>query len=236
MPFATREFLHNRILSFCGKITWLLNNVAGIKIEFRGLEKLPPPPFIIAPKHQSQADGLVMLAHFQNIAYVIGGAVENYPFVGQILEKSGAMIVDMGGRRKRGKRIREASPQHIAALRNLMIFPEGGLIRLEERVRLKPGVCKFQETTNWPIVPIATNSGLFWAAEDFKKEKGTIIYEILDPIEAGQSRTETLEKLGKALFDNSKRLIDEAVAINPNLSQANSIWPTEINHISRYDN
>lgn len=49
-----------------------LMKLCGIKPEVRGRERLPPPPFIVAPKHSSYGDGFLMYVQFDDVAFVTG--------------------------------------------------------------------------------------------------------------------------------------------------------------------
>src|SRR5262245_6883042 len=41
---------------------WLLRYVCGIKVEYRGLEKIPPGALLVASKHQSTWETFALLA------------------------------------------------------------------------------------------------------------------------------------------------------------------------------
>ena len=43
-------------------MVWAMRDVAGIRIEVRGRDRLPPAPFILAPKHASYGDGFSIYA------------------------------------------------------------------------------------------------------------------------------------------------------------------------------
>ena len=233
--FLKPHQVRHGIVLFCRSVVWALEHIGGVKVEFKGLEKLPKPPFIIAAKHQSWGDGICMVAKFGDVAFVVGAFVEQYPFTKGILKKAGAMVVEFDKGHKRGKRISTAFNNHASDERIILIYPEGGMIPLDKRVIYKSGVYKFQNATKWPIVPIATNLGLYWPTDSVKKEQGIAINEVLEPIEAGLSRSELLQKIEQVLNDNSKRLFHEAIEKRPELSQANIIWPDEINHQTFYE-
>ncbi|HEX3407926.1 MAG TPA: 1-acyl-sn-glycerol-3-phosphate acyltransferase, partial [Caulobacteraceae bacterium] len=52
------------------RMLWAEHWIAGIKIDVKGKERLPPGAFIVAAKHHSWGDGFVMFAHLDNLAFV----------------------------------------------------------------------------------------------------------------------------------------------------------------------
>lgn len=74
-----------------------LMKLCGIKPEARGKERLPPAPFIVAPKHSSYGDGFMMYVQFDDVAFVTGDHLERFPLVPKVLEKLGAIVIDNCG-------------------------------------------------------------------------------------------------------------------------------------------
>ena len=50
---------------------WLLRVVCGIKVEFRGLAKIPPGPLLVAAKHQSLWETFALLLILSDPAYIM---------------------------------------------------------------------------------------------------------------------------------------------------------------------
>jgi 1-acyl-sn-glycerol-3-phosphate acyltransferase len=63
---------------------------------------------------------------------------------------------------------------------------------------------------NLPVVPVATNLGVFWPQEEFTKNPGRATVEFLDPIQPGLGRGEFLAKLEAAVETRSQELIAQA--------------------------
>jgi 1-acyl-sn-glycerol-3-phosphate acyltransferase len=85
-----------------------------------------------------------------------------------------------------------------------------------------------QEACGLPVLPIATNLGLFGSCEDFVKEAGQATNQILEPIPAGLGTDEFMTRLENVLETASSRLCAEGQATHPNLSQAGVEWVTEM--------
>jgi 1-acyl-sn-glycerol-3-phosphate acyltransferase len=61
-----------------------------------------------------------------------------------------------------------------------------------------------------PVVPVATNLGLFWRQQAFIKHPGRATVEFLEPIPPGLGRGEFLARLEGAIETRSQELIAEA--------------------------
>ncbi len=186
----------------------------GIQPEARGREKLPPAPFIIAPKHSSYGDGFLMYAQFDDLAFVTGDHLERFPLVPRVLEKIGAIVVDNCGGPEARKDLADSFAAAAEQKRVVLIYPEGNLARVGEKFRYRSGVWHMQEASGWPVVPVATNMGLRWQCEDWEKSPGPAVIEFLDPIPPGLPKDEFLARLEEAVESNTLRLQDEGRAWN----------------------
>ena len=66
-------------------------------------------------------------------------------------------------------------------------------------------------------MPVALNSGLFWPRRAFIRRPGTVVVEILEPIEPGLDKQTFLALLRERIEAVSDRLLDEALAQDPTL-------------------
>src|SRR5471032_1542371 len=83
----------------------------------------------------------------------------------------------------------------LARNRQLVIFPEGTRRPAGAEPRYKFGVAHLYAATGVPCVPIALNSGLFWPRRSIRLRPGTVLVEILDPIQPGLDKDEFFERL-----------------------------------------
>ena len=61
-----------------------------------------------------------------------------------------------------------------------------------------------------PVVPVATNLGLFWPQMAYEKRPGTAVIEFLEPIQPGFGKAEFMARLEAAVETRSQELIAEA--------------------------
>src|SRR5436853_7692047 len=79
---------------------WLLRVICAIKVEYRGLEKIPDGPLIVASKHQSMWETFALLQFFDQPLFILKRELKWIPFFGWYLIKTDMIGVDRraGGR------------------------------------------------------------------------------------------------------------------------------------------
>lgn len=184
--------------------------LAGIRIQVRGRERLPAGAFIIASKHQSWGDGFATYDQFDDLAFVTGDHLEKFPLLGTVLRKLGAIVVNNCGGRQARNALKDRSADAHAAGRKILIYPEGNLAKVGQKFRYRSGVWHMYRDFNMPVVPLATNLGLFWPQTAFAKKPGTATLEFLAPIPTGLGKAEFLARLEAAVEGKTAELIAEA--------------------------
>lgn len=184
--------------------------LAGIRLQVRGRERLPPGGFIIASKHQSWGDGFATYDQFDDIAFVTGDHLEKFPLLGTVLRKLGAIVVNNCGGREARESLKQRGADAHGEGRKILIYPEGNLARVGEKFRYRSGVWHMYRDFDMPVVPLATNLGLFWPRDESRKSPGTATLEFLDPIPTGLGKVEFLSRLEAAVEGRTAELIAEA--------------------------
>ena len=184
--------------------------LAGIRIEVRGRERLPSGAFIIASKHQSWGDGFATYDQFDDLAFVTGDHLEKFPLLGTVLRKLGAIVVNNCGGREARDSLKQSGATAHAEGRRILIYPEGNLAKVGEKFRYRSGVWHMYRDFDMPVVPLASNLGLFWPQEAYEKHPGTATLEFLDPIPTGLTKDEFLARLEAVVEDRTAELIAEA--------------------------
>lgn len=181
---------------------WLLRHVAGIRVEFRGLENIPPGPLLVAAKHQSALETLALCVVFPEFAYILKRELLFIPVVGWHLSRGGMVAIDRSkGTRAMGL-MNAAAADAIARGRQLIIFPEGTRRPVGAPPVYKQGLSHLYGALGVPCLPVALNTGLFWPRRGFVRRPGTAVIEFLPPIPAGMPRAafqaEILERIEAA--------------------------------------
>ncbi|ESQ94314.1 lysophospholipid acyltransferase family protein [Asticcacaulis benevestitus] len=183
---------------------------AGIKLELRGRENIPDVPVIFACKHHSWGDGFCIYSQFDDLAFVTGDHLEKYPMMSTLLSKLGAIVVNNCGGIEARKNLASRSADAAKDGRSILIYPEGHLNSPGTYRRYRSGVWHMANNFNMPVVPVATNLGLFWQETRYKKKSGTAVLEFMEPIAPGMSKDEFLNTLRDRIEQRSQELISEA--------------------------
>ena len=189
---------------------WLLRWIVGTRMEVRGREKLPPPPYLVASKHQSAWDTFALIPIFSDPAMVMKWELSLIPFYGWFSRKFEHVFV----RRDRGpsalRDLIHDAKDRAAASREVVIFPEGTRKSPGAEPDYKSGAVALYEGLGLPCVPVALNSGLYWPRRKLLRYPGTIVVEILDPLPPGLPRREFKHLLQDRIEATAARLILEA--------------------------
>ncbi|MBI0433535.1 lysophospholipid acyltransferase family protein [Roseomonas sp. KE0001] len=201
-----RRLLRRYVQGWARLMLFLLRVVCGIRLAVTGRENLPEGPVVIAAKHQSAYDTIVWLALLPEPVYVLKQELLRIPAWGWMARHYGAVAVDRTGGAAALKRMVRQASQALAAGDQIVIFPEGTRTAPGQRVPYLPGVVALASASGAPVVPAATDSGLFWGRRAFAKWPGTIHVAILPPLPPGLSRAQLIARLTDAIETESDRL------------------------------
>jgi 1-acyl-sn-glycerol-3-phosphate acyltransferase len=188
----------------------LLRRLVGLGWELRGREHLPAGGAIVAMKHQSAWDTIVLPLIFPDPAVVLKRELLWIPVYGWFVRRAAAIPVDRGAGAAALRRMVAAARGPARAGRQIVIFPEGTRTAVGTRLPYQPGVAALYRQLDLPLVPVAVSSGLFWGRRAFLKRPGRIVAEILPPIPAGQERRAALAELERRIETATARLVAEA--------------------------
>ncbi|RKQ95511.1 lysophospholipid acyltransferase family protein [Maricaulis maris] len=195
----------------CRTVRALMKWVLGAPVEVRG----PVPtgrPVIIAAKHQSWADGFLMMAVMGDINFVIGNEISKFPLIGRIVRASGATMVNSPGLTGAQGALADAIKRAADDPRPLLIYPEGRLPEVGESYRYRKGVHLMYETLGRHVVPVATNTGLRWPQNRWRKHPGPAVIEFLGDIPPGLPRDDFLPRLKMTIETRTRALEAEGQA------------------------
>lgn len=189
---------------------WLMRVVCGTRVEFRGLEKIPPGPLLVAAKHQSAWETFALLSLFADPVFILKRELEWIPLFGWFLWKGEMIPIDRGARAQALAAMTVRAQAALAEGRQIIIFPEGTRRAPGAEPAYKHGVAHLYAAAGVPCLPIALNSGLFWRRRSFRRYPGTIRVEILDPIPPGLSKQAFFDRLRHDIETATNRLMEES--------------------------
>lgn len=190
----------------------LLAAVCGLRYEFRGGAAMPKGPVIVAAKHQSAFETFAFHMLLDDPAYVLKRELTWIPFFGWYLAKTGVIAIDRSAGTKALKAMVKGGEAAAAAGRPIIVFPEGTRTPPGERQPYHSGVAMLYGALKVPVVPVALNSGLYWARRSFLKRPGTIVIEALPAIAPGLDRKTLMAELEARIETATDALIAEGRA------------------------
>lgn len=189
---------------------FLLRVICNTRVEYRGVEKIPKGPLLVAAKHQSMWETFALLQFFEQPLFILKRELTWIPVFGQFLTKAGMIAVERGGGpRSLIKTLRQAGAE-VRKGRQLVIFPEGTRMPVGAPPHYKAGVAQIYLDSAVPCLPVALNSGLFWPRRTFMRYPGTLVVEFLDPLPPGLPRDEFLVRIRTVIEDATNRIVDAA--------------------------
>jgi 1-acyl-sn-glycerol-3-phosphate acyltransferase len=197
---------------------WLLEKLCGLKVEFRGVENVPPGGYILAAKHQSFLETFALLGHARDFAIIFKRQLVWIPLFGLYLVGARQIAIDRSHGRAALSQIIAQARDVLGAGRQIMIYPEGTRRPPGAPPRYKYGVAAIYAGNSAPCVPVALNTGLYWGRRDSTRRPGVAVIEYLPPIPPGLDRDAFFRRLESAMEEASARLNEEAVAADPRLA------------------
>ena len=193
----------------------LLRTIVGLDHEIRGLDRLPSGGCIVAMKHQSAWDVLIVPVVLRDPACVLKRELLFVPFYGWYAGRAGSIAIDRTAGASALRRMVAAARPVAAQGRPIVIFPEGTRVAPGAHVPYLPGVAALYQALALPLVPAAVNSGYFWGRRAFVKRPGRIILEFLEPIPPGRPRRQVPVELEQRIETATAALLREAEAAAP---------------------
>lgn len=226
-----RKMMMASLRRYSRVMVWGMRRIAGIDVRVTGHEHIPADgPVIIAAKHQSYGDGFVVFSQFFDLSFVTGDAITKFLFIGRILTKMNAVVINNCGGEDQRKKMAETSAIVREQGRRLLIYPEGHLSKIGTQHKYRKGVYHLYKDFGCPVVPLASNLGQRWNQNDWVKHPGRADLEFLPPIMPGLGKEEFMARLETDIETRSIALLDldNLGALNPD-----DIGKTEENDVAR---
>ena len=210
------------VQAWCRSSLWLTRRVAGIRVEVRGLERIPPGGLLVASKHQSFLETFALIAVLDDPAFILKRELMWIPFVGWFLAKIGMVPIDRGARSLALVEMNRRARAEVAKGRQILIFPEGTRRQPGAEPAYKYGVAHLYRSLEVPCVPVALNAGLFWPRRSFVRRPGTVVIEFGEPIPPGLDRDVAFAEIRTRIETGSRRLLADAATAGGELPSASA--------------
>lgn len=188
--------------------------ILGLDYELRGTEYMPgnDQTYIIASKHYSAYETLHIFRLFHHPAVILKKELLSLPLFGWFLRRMEVIAVDRGRGATAVNSLFDGARKVQGQKRPIVIFPQGTRVRVDASVQEKPykaGLVKLYTEFNFPIVPVAINSGLYWPRNSFWKKSGTVIIQFLPHIPPGLPPQDVMQMVETTIETASDKLIEE---------------------------
>ncbi len=201
-------------------VVLLLRLIVGLDHRVLGLDRLPAGGCIVAMKHQSAWDAILLPVVLDDPAPVVKRELLLLPIYGWYMARAGAIAIDRKAGAAALRPMIAATRQAAAEQRPIVIFPQGTRVMPGASAPYQPGVFALYQALSLPLVPAAVNSGLFWGRRSFLKRPGCITLEFLEPIPPGWPRRRLMAELEARIEAATAALEQQAEAEQHGLAAA----------------
>lgn len=211
LPFALIGGRSAAILvcrGYCKWVCWTAGWMVGIKTEYRG--EIPTGDVLIAAKHQSFFDILMIYAAIPRGKFIMKQELVWTPFVGWYAYLIGCVPVDRGKRGAAIKGMLEQAKDARFAGGQLVIFAQGTRVAAGAKKPYKIGAGALYAELGLPCVPAATNVGVFWPRHAVLRKPGLAVVEFLPQIAPGMAMGEYMKVIEAQIETASDKLMAEA--------------------------
>lgn len=180
---------------------------ADITYTVGGGENISNTQTIYAIRHESAWETF-MIGYFVRFPiFILKKDLVYLPILGSVLKIICAISIDRNAAVKSLKRaINILKGLSDNEKRSIVIFPEGTRAPSGEHIEIKRGVALLYKSINCQVVPVVHNAGKFWPRRGFFKKPGNIEINFLNPIPAGLSTDDFMEKLSLSFYNEVERL------------------------------
>lgn len=172
-----------------------LKYIAGITIEIRGHQYMQQSNAIYASKHQSALETYILSNYLKTASFILKKELTYVPIFGWAQSFYGMIAVDRSAGGATLKRMLKDVKERLKKGRPVIIFPEGTRTKPEMTTQYKPGLVFLYQNIDAPVIPVALNTGFFWAKKSFLRRPGKVIFEFMEPMPKGLEKKEFMEKL-----------------------------------------
>jgi 1-acyl-sn-glycerol-3-phosphate acyltransferase len=181
--FASAQRLHRIARHWSHTVLALLRAICGLSYRLRGQDNLLGGPYVLVCKHQSAWETIALPGILPlEQSWVLKRELMRIPFYGWALKALNPIAINRATARTAMKQLLTEGAKSLAEGRSVLIFPEGTRVPVGERRAFSIGGAMLAEKNHVPLVPIAHNSGVFWARRGMMRDAGCVDIVIGNPI------------------------------------------------------
>lgn len=186
---------------------WSAGWMVGIKTEIRGT--VPQSEVIVAAKHQSFLDILMIFAALPQAKFIMKKELMWTPVIGIYAKRLGCIPVDRGRRGAAIAKMVQDVAREFSEPGQLVIYPQGTRVAPGVAAPYKVGSGVLYGALGQPCIPVATNVGALWPRKGLMRYPGHGVVEFLDPIAPGLERDTFMQELEQRIETRSDQLLQD---------------------------
>ncbi|QUS35903.1 lysophospholipid acyltransferase family protein [Falsirhodobacter algicola] len=185
--------------AYCRWVLWTARALLGL--EGRILGEVPTGPVLVAAKHQSFLDVILLFHALPQPRFIMKSDLARLPLFGWYTRRLGCIPVSRGGGAEAVARLLDAA----GGEGQIVIYPQGTRVPVGDIAPYKYGVAALYAHLGRPCVPAATNAGRVWP-RGVRRHAGVAVMEFLPPIAPGLAAEDVLQLLERRIEAASNRL------------------------------
>ncbi len=170
------------VVSWTRLIMFFARIILRITIEIEGRENIPKTPCVVLANHQSELETYVLQTLFTPTSTILKKELLRIPFFGWGLRLLKPIAIDRSNQKQALKQVQQQGKLRLMQGRSVLVFPEGTRVAKGERKKYAKSGANLAMTAAVPIVPVAHNTGDYWANGNRVKRSGTVRFVIGKPI------------------------------------------------------
>ncbi|MEM9707830.1 MAG: lysophospholipid acyltransferase family protein [Pseudomonadota bacterium] len=204
----SRDWAFRACKTFCRFTLWSARWMVGIETEVRG--PVPTGEVMIASKHQSFLDIILIFLHVPRGKFIMKRELIWAPVIGQYALRLGCVPVDRGKRGVAIARMLADVAKNPDKAGQLIIYPQGTRVAPGDYRPYKAGTGALYEDIGQTCAMAATNVGLFWPRRGIWRKPGLAVVEFLEPVAPGMEKRAFMDHLENKIEARSNALMREA--------------------------
>ena len=184
-----------------------LQIICGITYEINGIQNIPNKAVIIASKHQSTFETLLLFKYIKNSIFIHKRELFFIPIFGLYLKKINMISINRADGPNAIRKMLNKVNAKIKTGNSIIIFPEGTRKKPGEIPNYKTGIAGIYKESEADVLPVAVNSGNYWPKHTFIKKSGKITIAFLKIIPSKLDKKVFLEKIESAIEKETKKII-----------------------------
>lgn len=190
LPYKARCFV---IMLWMQVILWLALIFCGIRHQVEGKENIPSQAVIILSAHQSTWETFFLPLLFNHPAIILKQELLKMPFFGWGLRLLEPIAINRRNKSSAMQQVLTQGAERLERGQSVLIFPQGSRVPVGRVAKFKLGGAILAANTGYPVVPVALNSGLYWARGKWLKKPGKVTVSVGPMIETkGHSAKEIM--------------------------------------------